>query len=422
MVVIEDIVEIENMCKAAKTVIKRNKSWGVDGIKPEDAAANAGKIIRNIRTDIQNECYQPDKILRTHKEKKSGGLRPLGVPTFRDRILQKSMQNILEPMFEEKFMDCSYGFRPERSTHQGVAAARDYINQGRKISVAVDLAKCFETLNHDKLIHHVSEVVDDRRVLKLIRKFARAEVKDGNECTRREKGVEQGGPLSPLLCNIYLHELDKEMERRGYAYVRFADDFRIFKSSMAAGESALDSVTRFVEKKLKLKVNQKKSCVRRARDDEFLGYAFRESERDEYQLTISKTNHWKFKQLLQERVKESEEFPVDALSLLVWQCIGWLGQYQQCGDVEGRKRAQLRAMRAADRVRQACAKSCSSTLPPMDMRLLNGPLTHGKAMKLIHSFAPDWIKNTHRNFENNSSLDFDFSVLNDSGKPSGADS
>lgn len=391
MKTIQKIVRDDNFYKAAKAIKSKGTCGGVDGVKPDEPEKYLSEYNDKIRDDILAGCYRPDKVLRIFVDKGHGKQRPLGVPTVRDRLVQKAMQRVIEPIFEEKFLDCSYGFRPGCSTHQAVAKARDFINDGLDVTVAVDLSNCFGTLNHDKLAYHVQEEIDDQLVLKLIRSFSRARIKKDSVTTVRDVGVEQGGPISPLLCNIYLHELDVEMERRDYSYVRFADDFRIFKASTAAGESAMSSVARFVEKKLKLSVNEEKSSVVQAEADEFLGYAFRK-RRNEYQLTISETNHRKFCRRMDNRVEDAESESMQPLHDLVWQSIGWLGQYKQCRDHDGRKKALLRSIGAAEQIRQRFAQQYSMTLDPMDLYLLDGVVTHGKAMKLIHSFAPDWVK------------------------------
>ena len=207
--------------------------------------------------------------------KATGGTRPLGIPTVLDRLIQQAIYQVMMPIFDPNFSDHSYGFRRARSAHNAVYQIREYIRQGYRVAVDMDLSKFFDTVNHDVLMHRVARKVRDKRVLRLIGKYLRAGVMVNGRLQATRKGVPQGGPLSPLLANILLDDLDKELERRGHRFVRYADDFIILVKSQRAGERVMASVQRFLERKLKLEVNQDKSQVASTNQTDFLGFTFK---------------------------------------------------------------------------------------------------------------------------------------------------
>jgi RNA-directed DNA polymerase len=214
-------------------------------------------------------------VKRVEIPKTTGGTRPLGIPSIQDRLIQQAIAQVLVPIFDPGFSDHSYGFRPGRSAHDAVRKGRQYIKNGYRWAVDMDLEKFFDTVNHDVLMHGVARKVRDKRVLKLIGKYLRAGVMVNGRLQQTRKGVPQGGPLSPLLANILLDDLDRELERRGHRFVRYADDFVILVKSQRAGERVMASVKRFIERKLKLKVNEAKSRVAKTDDTNFLGFTFR---------------------------------------------------------------------------------------------------------------------------------------------------
>jgi RNA-directed DNA polymerase len=211
-------------------------------------------------------------------QKPSGGARPLGIPTVTDRLIQQAIAQVLMPIFDPDFPDFSYGFRPGRSAHDAVRRVREYIRQGYRLAVDMDLSKFFDTVNHDVLMHRVARKVHDKCVLRLIGKYLRAGVMVNGRLQQTRKGVPQGGPLSPLLSNILLDDLDKKLERRGHKFVRYADDFIILVKSQRAGERVMASVTRFLERKLKLKINESKSLAAPADGITFLGFIFKKGK------------------------------------------------------------------------------------------------------------------------------------------------
>ncbi len=272
---LEWILSRENMRKAWKRVKVNKGAAGVDHMTIVDFPAFCRENWDCIRASLREGIYQPLPVKRVEIPKPSGGTRPLGIPTVTDRLIQQAIAQVLMPIFDPDFSDFSYGFRPGRSAHDALRKVREYIRQGYRIAVDMDLSKFFDRVNHDVLMHRVSRKVHDKRVLRLIGKYLRAGVMVDGRLQSTRKGVPQGGPLSPLLSNILLDDLDKELERRGHKFVRYADDFIILVKSQRAGERVIASVTRFLERELKLKVNESKSLVAPADKITFLGFIFK---------------------------------------------------------------------------------------------------------------------------------------------------
>ena len=226
-----------------------------------------------IKAKLLAGTYIPQAVRRVDIAKPQGGVRTLGIPTLTDRLIQQALHQVLSPIFEPTFSASSYGFRPGRSAHQAVLAAKQYVAEGRRVVVDMDLEKFFDRVNHDILMERVARGVGDRRVLKLIRRYLEAGMMADGVVSPRTQGTPQGGPLSPLLSNILLTDLDRELERRGHAFCRYADDCNIYVRSEAAGARVLASITRFLEERLKLNVNAAKSAVDRPWNRKFLGYS-----------------------------------------------------------------------------------------------------------------------------------------------------
>lgn len=272
---LEQILSYENMKKAWKQVKSNKGAPGIDGITVDAFPEHTRDQWANIKTELLEGKYTPSAVRRVEIDKPDGGKRPLGIPNVLDRLIQQGIAQILSDIFDPFFSEHSYGFRPGRSAHQAVYQVREYIREGYKIAVDIDLSKFFDRVNHDILMERVARRIKDKRVLRLIGKYLRAGVVVNGRLQCTKEGVPQGGPLSPLLANIVLDDLDKELEKRGHKFARYADDFTILVKSQQAGDRVLKSITRFLEKKLKLKVNERKSHVGPTSKSSFLGFTFK---------------------------------------------------------------------------------------------------------------------------------------------------
>ncbi len=270
----EAVVERENMFKALRRVEANKGSAGVDGVSVNALGACLREHWPRIKEELLEGRYQPQPVRKVEIPKPGGkGMRQLGIPTVMDRLIQQALNQVMQPIFDPDFSESSYGFRPGRSAHQAVLSARDYAAAGRRWVVDMDLEKFFDRVNHDILMARLARKIDDKRVPKLIRRYLQAGVMVGGVVSPRTEGTPQGGPLSPLLSNILLDDLDKELEERGHAFCRYADDCNIYVKSKRAGQRVLESITRFLSHRLKLKVNSEKSAVARPWDRKFLGYS-----------------------------------------------------------------------------------------------------------------------------------------------------
>ena len=272
-VVMEEVVRRENMKKALNRVCSNKGTAGVDGMTVEELTPYLKEHWPGIREELLKGTYKPSAVLRVEIPKPDGGKRPLGIPTVLDRLIQQALLQVLTPLFDPHFSDNSYGFRPGRSCHDAVKAACGYVEAGYRYVVDIDLEKFFDRVNHDVLMARVARRVKDKRMLRLIRRYLTSGVMVGGVVEARREGTPQGGPLSPLLSNILLDDLDKELERRGHRFCRYADDCNTYVKSKAAGERVKESITSYLWKRLRLKVNEKKSAVERPWKREFLGYS-----------------------------------------------------------------------------------------------------------------------------------------------------
>jgi len=273
----EDLMELvvaeSNVCAAMKRVRRNKGSPGIDGMSvaelPEYMAVNWWRI----RQELLAGSYRPQPVKRVEIPKSNGGVRQLGIPTVVDRMIQQMVLNVLQPKFDPTFSEHSYGFRPGRSAHQAVKAARQYVQDGRNWVVDVDLEKFFDRVNHDILMSRLARRIKDKRNLVLIRRYLEAGIMAQGVVVERWEGTPQGGPLSPLLANVLLDEVDKELERRGHAFVRYADDGNVYVRSDRAANDVMETLKRLYAR-LKLKVNETKSGVKRASKSRYLGYGF----------------------------------------------------------------------------------------------------------------------------------------------------
>ena len=271
---LERVLPRENMVLAWKRVEANKGSAGVDGLTIEETAEVLKTQWHKIREEIESGLYRPQAVRRVEIPKPGGGVRELGIPTVVDRLIQQALLQVLQPLIDPTFSEFSYGFRPGRSAHDAVAQAKRYVEEGYQIVVDIDLEKFFDRVNHDVLMDRLVKRIVDKRILKLIRRYLQAGIMGGGVVLDRWEGTPQGSPLSPLLANVLLDEVDKELERRGHKFARFADDCNIYVRSRRAGERVLRSLRRLYAG-LHLKVNESKTAVGPAFGRKFLGFCFR---------------------------------------------------------------------------------------------------------------------------------------------------
>ncbi len=295
----ESILERDNMRRAIRRVIKNKGAPGVDGMTVRQVKRYLKRHWAKIKGALLEGTYIPMPVRQKEIPKPDGGIRLLGIPTVVDRLVQQAVAQVLNQIWDYTFSETSYGFRPKRSQHDAMRQYREYVRTGLRYIVDIDLSKFFDRVNHDRLMARLATRVKDKRVLKLIRNFLTAGVMIGGLEEPTEEGTPQGGPLSPLLSNIVLDELDKELEKRGLSFVRYADDCVIFVRSERAADRVMESITGYIEKKMRLKVNKEKSAVGRPWTSKYLGFC----------LTNSKTKpkiriHWKSIKRFKARVRE----------------------------------------------------------------------------------------------------------------------
>lgn len=328
------IVSRENMTKAYKRVVGNRGSAGIDGMQVEDLKDYLQKHWSEIKSGLLTDSYYPKSVRQVEIQKPSGGVRQLGIPTVLDRMIQQSIHQVLEPIFDPTFSDFSYGFRANRSARQAVKRAKSYIEQGSRWIVNVDLSKFFDEVDHDRLLSKLRIKVKDRRVIHLIERYLRVGMMSNGIGERRTKGTPQGSPLSPLLSNIVLDELDKELEMRGHHFVRYADDFQIYVGSNKAADRVMKSLENFIEKTLKLKVNKKKSTIERPWATNFLGYSF--TSQKQTKLKVSKESIVRFKGKIKEMFSQGKgrnvrRFILESLNPVIR---GWM-IYFSASEVKG---------------------------------------------------------------------------------------
>jgi RNA-directed DNA polymerase len=295
----ERVVEKTNMTKAYKRV-KRNKgAAGIDGMTVAELKSCLVKNWKTIREELLDGSYQPKPVMRIEIPKPPRGVRQLGIPTVIDRLIEQAILQILQPIFDPTFSDHSHGFRPERSAHGAIREAQRYIQSGKRWVVDLDLEKFFDRVNHDVLMSRLARRIGDKRILTIIRRYLEAGVMVNGVIMERWEGTPQGGPLSPLLANVLLDEVDKELEGRGHTFVRYADDCNIYVRSEKAAKRVMESMKREYAK-LKLKVNEEKSAVQRAWDSKFLGYTFWRNGYGRVKIRVAKASIEKMKSRVRE--------------------------------------------------------------------------------------------------------------------------
>jgi RNA-directed DNA polymerase len=269
---LQEVLNSDNLWRAWRRVKSNKGKPGIDGVTVEEWPAHARLHWQDVRAEIEQGRYKPQAVKRVEIPKRGGGKRPLGIPTVTDRVIQQAIAQVLTPIFDPGFSDWSYGFRPGRNAHQAIRQVQEKVKQGWRWAVDIDLAKFFDTVNHDLLMHLLGRAIADKALLKLIGRYLRAGVLVDEHLEPSEVGTPQGGPLSPLLANIVLHQLDLELERRGHHFARYADDMIILVKSRRAGDRVMASLTRFLEERLKLKVNTAKSKVAPVSECDFLSF------------------------------------------------------------------------------------------------------------------------------------------------------
>ncbi|WP_126425154.1 group II intron reverse transcriptase/maturase [Brevibacillus marinus] len=326
MDLLEKVLSRDNLKAALKRVEANKGAPGVDGVSTEQLRDYLRQHWTTIRSQIEAGTYKPSPVRRVEIPKPDGGVRLLGIPTVVDRLIQQAILQVLTPIFDPDFSDSSFGFRPRRRAHDAVRKAQQFIQEGYRYVVDIDLEKFFDRVNHDILMSRVARKVKDKRLLKLIRAYLQSGVMVNGVCVTTEEGTPQGGPLSPLLANILLDDLDKELERRGHRFCRYADDCNIYVRTQRAGERVKASVERYLTRELKLKVNQQKSAVDKPCKRKFLGFSFAPGKEARIRLHPKSvirlkerirqwTNpHWSIS--MQERIQKLNQY-----------LMGWIGYF-----------------------------------------------------------------------------------------------
>ena len=325
----EEVCERKNCWQAYKRVKANKGSPGIDGMTIGDLSGFLKQHWPTIREQLLRGTYQPQPVRRVEIPKPDGGVRKLGIPTVLDRFIQQAVMQVLQRSWDPTFSEHSHGFRPKRSAHQAVAKAQQYIAAGHRWVVDLDLEKFFDRVNHDRLMAAMARRITDKRVLRLIRAFLKVGVMEGGLVSPAEEGTPQGGPLSPLLSNIVLDELDRELERRQHRFVRYADDCNIYVRSQRAGQRVMISVTRFLARRLKLKVNEAKSAVARPDQRKFLGFSF--SSNKEPKRRISPKALLRCKQKIRELTRRTRGISLEQIvKELTAYLSGWKSYFGFC--------------------------------------------------------------------------------------------
>src|SRR5262245_15520379 len=325
----EEACEREN-CKRALARVRANKgNPGMDGMTVEELPGYLKEHWPVLREQLLRGTYKPQPVKRVEIPKPDGGVRKLGIPTVLDRFMQQAVMQVLQDRWDRTFSSNSYGFRPGRSAHQAVEQAQQYIAGGYRVVVDLDLEKFFDRANHDRLMAKIAERISDKRLLKLIRSFLQAGVMEDGLVSPVDEGTPQGGPLSPLLSNIVLDEMDRELEKRGLRFVRYADDCNIYVGSLRAGERVMARVTVWLSTKLKLKVNLQKSAVARPWVRKFLGFSFTKAGVPKRRIAPQAVD--RFKERVRELTRRTRGVSIERMvEKLAPYLRGWLGYFGRC--------------------------------------------------------------------------------------------
>jgi len=344
---IEEACEKENLKEALRRVKANAGAAGIDGMTVEGLPEHLRENWPQLKGQLLAGTYRPQPVRRVEIPKSGGGMRKLGIPTVVDRFIQQAVLQVLQERWDPTFSEYSYGFRPGRSAHQAVEKAQEYIQQGYDWVVDLDLEKFFDRVNHDVLMSRVARRISDKRMLKLIRSFLNSGVMENGLVGPTDEGTPQGGPLSPLLSNLLLDELDHELERRGHRFVRYADDCNIYVKSERAGQRVMEGVKGFLTRKLRLKVNKSKSAVARPEDRKFLGFSFTSGETVRRRIAPKAIE--RFKERIRELTWRTRGISIEQMiGELRRYMIGWRGYFGFCEtpsilrDLDGWTRRRLR--------------------------------------------------------------------------------
>lgn len=323
---LNQVLAKDNMLLALKRVERNKGKHGVDMMPVQTLRKHILENWSTIKAQIIVGTYQPQPVRRVEIPKPDGGVRLLGIPTVTDRLIQQAIAQTLTKVYDPTFSEFSYGFRPNRSAHDAVRQAKSYIEEGYRWVVDMDLEKFFDKVNHDRLMATLAKRIKDRNLLRLIRRYLQSGVMIGGVFSRTEEGTPQGGPLSPLLSNIVLDELDKELESRGHRFVRYADDSNIYVRSRRAGERTMKSIQYFIESKLRLKVNEGKSAVARPWERKFLGFSFTNNRIPK--IRVAKESIARLHKKVREITSRKKPFPMDyRIERLNQYLMGWSGYF-----------------------------------------------------------------------------------------------
>jgi RNA-directed DNA polymerase len=329
---LEEVASPRNLALALLRVARKKGAGGVDGMSVDEVVAASRRLLPNLHRDLLRGRYQPGDVRRVWIPKPGGGRRGLGIPNVVDRWVQQAVHQVLMPLFDPGFHPSSHGFRPRRGAETAMAEARRYVAEGRTTIVSVDLSKFFDRVNHQRLLARLSQKVDDRDLLRLIHRMLKAAVvmPDGTRVSMDE-GTPQGGPLSPLLSNIVLDELDWELERRGLRFVRYADDFNVFVSSERAGERVMANLTQYITKRLRLKVNTDKSTVTRPEDVHFLGFSLLRRDDGSVEVVLSRRSRKRIDAKIRELTPRSLGRPLETCIQRINEYLeGWYSHFRLC--------------------------------------------------------------------------------------------
>jgi RNA-directed DNA polymerase len=324
---LDEMLEGNNLRLAYRRVVQNGGAPGIDGVTVKDLKAHLWERWDIVKTELLTGIYKPAPVRRVEIPKPGGGVRLLGIPTVMDRLIQQALLQVMTPIFDPYFSPNSYGFRPGKRAHDAVKQAQAYIQEGYRYVVDMDLEKFFDRVNHDILMARIARKVKDKRVLKLIRGYLNAGVMEKGVTKETVEGTPQGGPLSPLLANILLDDLDQELTKRGHRFVRYADDSNIFVKSKRAGERVMNSVIQFVEGKLKLRVNREKSAVDRPWNRKFLGFSFLPNRQATIRLAPKTIE--RFKEKIREITSRTKPMSMSERILKLNQYLmGWIGYFK----------------------------------------------------------------------------------------------